>query len=286
MNWKKQSLPGITTQLVITKQDDLYDCSRCHSKLDPSAFTLNYSVCPVCQYHEKLTLNDRLKLLLGDDYQLHGQKIIASDILGFSDTKPYKQRLAKLTQKSSSAEALVVASGCMDGRDVIVAAFDFSFIGGSMGRVVGERLRLAIDMAIEARAPLITVCMSGGARMQEGVHALLQMARIAIKLTELAEQGLPHITILCNPTSGGVAASFAMQADIILAEPEAFVGFAGPRVIKQTIGGVLPKGFQRSESVYQAGALDMIVSRDKQVAVLTNILDVLLPLGASTDRKS
>ena len=275
MFWIDRPLKGVSKQDVSARELSQALCLNCRMPLDAEHFKKLSCVCPHCQHHHALEPLDRLSYLLDGEASLFGQHFKPIDVLNFKDNKPYSRRLDDGGHLPGADESLQVFRGEIDGMPLVVAVSDFRFIGGSMGRVMGDRLCHAIDVAIAENRPLMTICTSGGARMQEGVFALMQMARISMKLTDLAQCGLPHLTLLCNPTSGGVSASYAMQADVIMAEPGAMIGFAGPRVIKQTIQGELPKGFQTAESVYKAGVVDMIVPRSKQRSKIVSILNVL-----------
>ena len=222
----------------------------------------NLSVCPQCAYHFRLSARERLTMLFDDGkYEERDTDISPTDPLNFVDKSPYRERLKKNQRATNLRDAIIVGEGQLDGRRLVIAAMEFSFIGGSMGSVVGEKITRAIEYCISERLPLVIISCSGGARMQEGVLSLMQMAKISAALARLDEARLPYLSLLTNPTTGGVTASFAMLGDLNLAEPGAVIGFAGARVIEQTIRQKLPKGFQRSEFLLEHGMLDAVVDR-------------------------
>lgn len=222
----------------------------------------NLGVCPQCGYHMRMTARERLNLLFDDGkYEEHDRDLAPTDPLGFVDQAPYRDRLKRSQKATGLLDAVIVGEGKLEGNPLVIAAMEFNFIGGSMGSVVGEKITRAIEYCIEHRLPLLIVSCSGGARMQEGVLSLMQMAKISAALARLDEAGLPFISLMTNPTTGGVTASFAMLGDLNLAEPGAIIGFAGSRVIEQTIRQKLPKGFQRSEFLLDHGMLDAVVDR-------------------------
>jgi acetyl-CoA carboxylase carboxyl transferase subunit beta len=222
----------------------------------------NLNVCPNCGYHFRLTARERLQMLFDESkYQERDADISPTDPLNFVDKAPYVERLKKAQKETGLLDALITGEGKLGGRPIIICAMEFNFIGGSMGSAVGEKITRAIEYCIEMRLPLIIVSCSGGARMQEGALSLMQMAKISAALARLDDAKLPYISLMTNPTTGGVTASFAMLGDLNLAEPEAIIGFAGARVIEQTIRQKLPKGFQRSEFLLENGMLDAVVDR-------------------------
>jgi acetyl-CoA carboxylase carboxyl transferase subunit beta len=245
------------------------DCSQAIYNKDLAA---NMHVCPKCGHHFRISAADRLRLLLDGGWIEYDKDLVSTDPLGFTDTKPYKTRLKVGMETTGMRDAVLVASGTIDGIDAIVAAMEYGFIGGSMGVVVGEKITRAIERAIDARLPLIIVCCSGGARMMEGARSLMQMAKISGALARFDRARLPYIAVLTDPTTGGVTASFAMLGDLIVAEPKAQIGFAGPRVIEQTIRQKLPDGFQRSEFLLEKGMLDLVVDRREMKALIANAL--------------
>jgi len=249
-------------------------CPECRTLLYVPDLRKNLRVCPKCGYHFPLSAEERAHQLLEEGSERLFEDIQPMDPLGFKDTKPYRDRLKRAREQTGLSEAMLVLKGKIDGREVILASMDFGFIGGSMGSVVGERFFRACKRSAEELLPLIAVTCSGGARMQEGILSLMQMAKTSLGVGLLREKGVPYITVLANPTTGGVAASFAFLGDIIIAEPGALIGFAGPRVIEQTIKQKLPEGFQRSEFLLEKGMVDMVVSRKELKGVLVKLLDL------------
>ena len=237
-------------------------CDGCREIIYRKELDNNLRVCPKCGHHRRLDARQRIELLLDKTPE---EELFATveptDPLKFRDSKPYSVRLGEYQKRTGRRDAVVVVAGEVEGRPVVLAVMEYGFMGGSMGSVVGEKIALAAELALERRLPLIVVCASGGARMQEGVLSLMQMAKIASALARLREAGLPYLSILTDPTTGGVTASFGMLGDLNLAEPGALIGFAGPRVIEQTIRQSLPEGFQRSEFLLEHGFLDLVVSR-------------------------
>lgn len=237
----------------------------------------NLWVDPLSGYHFRIGSEEYFSFLFDEGaFEEIGQDILPTDPLDFEDRKKYTDRLEEYQEKTGHTDAVRVGIGTMNELKVVIACMDFSFIGGSMGSVVGERLALAIDYAREHNRPLIIISQSGGARMMESVLSLMQMAKTSAKLAQLEEAGVPYISVMTNPTTGGVTASFAMLGDFNIAEPEALIGFAGPRVIRQTIGRDLPEGFQRSEYLLEHGFLDFITPRDEMKSKLTRLLKILL----------
>ena len=233
----------------------------------------NLNVCPTCGHHFRITSRERLQMLFDDgQYTERDADVAPADPLKFVDTATYVDRLRKSQKQSGLLDALITGTGKIAGRPVVICAMEFNFMGGSMGSVVGEKITRAIEYCVEKRLPLIVVSCSGGARMQEGALSLMQMAKISAALARLDDARLPYISLLTNPTTGGVTASFAMLGDFNLAEPGALIGFAGPRVIEQTIRQKLPKGFQRSEFLLEHGMLDAVVDRRELRDFLANIL--------------
>lgn len=237
----------------------------------------NFWVDPLSGYHFRIGSEKYFSFLFDDgSFEEIGQEIVPTDPLNFEDRKKYSDRLEEYQEKTGHSDAVRVGIGKMNELDVVIASMDFDFIGGSMGSVVGERLAMAIDYARKHEIPLIIISQSGGARMMESVLSLMQMAKTSAKLAQLEEEGVPYISVMTNPTTGGVTASFAMLGDFNIAEPEALIGFAGPRVIRQTIGRDLPEGFQRSEYLLEHGFLDFITPRNKMKEELTKLLKILL----------
>ncbi|MEJ7553773.1 acetyl-CoA carboxylase, carboxyltransferase subunit beta [Pampinifervens florentissimum] len=235
-------------------------CENCKSILYIPELKANLNVCPKCQHHFNVPAKERLEHLL-ENYELLFENIRPTDPLNFKDTKSYKDRLKQAQEQTGLSEAMLVAEGFLKDERVVLVVMDFGFIGGSMGSVVGERFYRACKHASQKEIPLIAVITSGGARMQEGILSLMQMAKTSIGVGYLKEKGIPYITLLTDPTTGGVSASFAFLGDIIIAEPKALIGFAGPRVIEQTIKQQLPEGFQTAEFLLQKGMVDMVVHR-------------------------
>ncbi|NPB08397.1 MAG: acetyl-CoA carboxylase carboxyltransferase subunit beta [Aquificae bacterium] len=251
-------------------------CPECKSLLYVPDLEKNLKVCPNCGYHFPLSARERIKYTLDEeDPPLLFEEVKPTDPLGFKDTKSYKDRLKKAQEETGLSEALVVTEGHIEGKKVILAVMDFNFIGGSMGSVVGERFYRACERAIETKTPLISFAASGGARMQEGILSLMQMAKTTIGVGLLKRKGIPFVSVLTNPTMGGVSASFAFLGDVIIAEPKALIGFAGPRVIEQTIKQKLPEGFQTAEFLLEKGQLDMVVHRKELKGILSRLLDFL-----------
>jgi acetyl-CoA carboxylase carboxyl transferase subunit beta len=234
--------------------------------------TANINVCPKCGHHFRINAVERLRMLFDGAWTEYDTDLVSTDPLGFTDTKPYKSRLKAGIESTGMKDAVLVGSGTIDGIDAIVAAMEYGFIGGSMGVVVGEKITRAIERAIDGRLPVIIVCCSGGARMMEGARSLMQMAKISGALAKLDRARLPYIAVLTDPTTGGVTASFAMLGDLNIAEPKAQIGFAGPRVIEQTIRQKLPEGFQRSEFLLEKGMLDLVVDRREMKQAIANAL--------------
>ncbi len=251
------------------------DCGATIYRKDLKA---SFQVCPQCQHHFRLSAKERLALLFNDGaYNELFPNLAPTDPLGFVDSLPYPDRIKKAQKATGLLDAVVVGEGHLSERPLVIAAMDFAFMGGSMGSVVGEKLTRAIEYCLEKRWPLIIVSCSGGARMQEGALSLMQMAKISAALALLHEAKLPYISLLTNPTTGGVTASFAMLGDLNIAEPGALIGFAGARVIEQTIREKLPKGFQRAEFLLEHGMLDAVVERRELRAFLTDLLAFLGP---------
>lgn len=276
MSWFKRHTEGITTSTKEKKEtpEGLWSkCTKCKTLFTADDLAKNSYVCDRCSHHERIGSEEYFTLLFDDaKYTELDAKLTSGDPLNFTDTKDYVSRV-KATQKSTGlVDAIRTAKGKVDGLDLVVAAMDFSFIGGSLGSVMGEKIARAIDEAIKIKAPFMIISKSGGARMMEAGFSLMQMAKVSGKLGQLAEHKLPYISFLTDPTTGGVTASFAMLGDLNIAEPEAFIAFAGPRVVKETIGRDLPEGFQRSEFVLEHGFLDYIVDRTELKATLAKSL--------------
>jgi acetyl-CoA carboxylase carboxyl transferase subunit beta len=251
-------------------------CIGCKEPLWKKDLDNTLQVCPKCGYHYKITAHERLNLLLDAGWCEHDASMHATDPLEFSAIKPYKQSLEQLPHKIGVNEAVVTGQGELDGFRVVCSAMEYNFIGGSMGSVVGEKITRAIEHALNSRSSLVVVSCSGGARMQEGALSLMQMAKISAALARLDKARLPYISVLTDPTTGGVTASFAMLGDLNLAEPGALIGFAGPRVIEQTIRQKLPEGFQRSEFLLEHGMIDAIIERKDLKAYISKSLKFFL----------
>ena len=252
-------------------------CDACQSVLYKTDLEATGEVCPQCDHHNRISARIRISFLLDEGNQVEiGANVAPVDSLKFEDSKKYTVRMKDAQKTVKETDALIVVQGAILEMPVVVAAFEFKFMGGSMGSVVGERFVRGVNAAIENKTPFICIAASGGARMQEGLLSLMQMAKTRAALTKLAEAGLPFISILTDPTMGGVSASFAMLGDIIMAEPNALIGFAGPRVIEQTVRETLPDGFQRAEFLLEHGAIDMIVDRREMREKLNNVLSNLM----------
>jgi acetyl-CoA carboxylase carboxyl transferase subunit beta len=255
-------------------------CPSCRSTVWKKDLEENWNICPKCDYHFRMGARDRLELLLDDDPWIeHDAALASSDPLHFADTKTYAQRLKDAQNKLGMSDAVLSAEGRLDGRPVIICSMEFGFIGGSMGSVVGEKVARAIELAVDKRIPLVIVSASGGARMMEGTVSLMQLAKVSAALARLDEAKVPFISVLTDPTTGGVTASYAMLGDLNIAEPGALIGFAGPRVIEQTIRQKLPEGFQRSEFLLEHGFLDAVVPRKELKSYLSQALGFFLDLA-------
>jgi acetyl-CoA carboxylase carboxyl transferase subunit beta len=251
-------------------------CESCRAIVFRKDLEENLLVCPKCQFHFKMNSKRRLALLLDGRWTEHDAGMVSTDPLKFVDTKAYTKRIKDAQKKLAMNDAIITAEGQLNGRPVICCAMEFGFIGGSMGAVVGEKVTRAIEMAIATRQPLIVVSCSGRARMMEGTISLMQLAKVSAALARLDEAKLPYISVLTDPTTGGVTASFAMLGDLNVGEPGALIGFAGPRVIEQTIRQKLPEGFQRAEFLLEHGFLDAVVQRKDLKPFIANVLDLLM----------
>ncbi len=248
-------------------------CNNCREIVYRKEILRNASVCPKCSYHFRISASDRLTLLADDgQWSEFGDDLAPKDSLRFRDTKRYRDRLGDYQQRTGLQDAVITADARLEGMSVVMAAMEYGFMGGSMGSVVGEKITRAAERALEHRVPLIVVSCSGGARMQEGAQSLMQMAKISAALSRLSDASLPFVSVLTDPTTGGVTASFAMLGDLNIAEPQALIGFAGPRVIEQTIRERLPEGFQRSEFLLAHGMLDLVVPRNELKGTLATVL--------------
>ncbi|NBW00111.1 MAG: acetyl-CoA carboxylase carboxyltransferase subunit beta [Betaproteobacteria bacterium] len=260
-------------------------CPSCESVLYRTDLENNQQVCPKCDHHLRIRARDRLDQLLDPEGRFEiGQEVLPIDSLKFKDSRKYPERLTEAMEQTGETDALIAISGAIKSVPVVVACFEFEFMGGSMGSVVGERFVRAVEVALENKVPFVSIAASGGARMQEGLLSLMQMARTTAVLQQLSHARLPYISILTDPTMGGVSASFAFLGDVVIAEPKALVGFAGPRVIEQTVREKLPAGFQRAEFLLEKGAVDRIVDRRKMRDELADLLTLLLRQPADAIR--
>lgn len=251
-------------------------CPACEAVLYRSDLESNLNVCPKCGHHQRIRARQRIDFLLDPEGRFEiGAEVVPVDPLKFKDSRRYPDRLAAANEDTGEADALVVVQGAIKTVPVVIACFEFEFLGGSMGSVVGERFVRGVKAALEQRLPFICVTATGGARMQEGLFSLMQMAKTTAAITRLSERRLPFITLLTDPTMGGVSASFAFMGDLVIGEPGALIGFAGPRVIEQTVRETLPEGFQRSEFLLEKGALDMIIDRRELRDRLSELLTLL-----------
>ncbi len=250
-------------------------CKNCQEIIYAKEIERNLNVCPKCDYHFRITARERIDLVIDKDTFVEMDTNLRSiDFLDFKDSKKYKDRIKAAVKKSGDGDAVICGTGELNGLPVVAAVFDFSFMGGSMGSVVGEKITRAIEKGLETNAPVMVFSSSGGARMQESILSLMQMAKSSAALAKLKAAGIPFISVLTDPTTGGVTASFAMLGDLNIAEPRALIGFAGPRVIEQTIRQTLPEGFQRSEYLLEHGMVDMIVSRREMKEKLSQVLTI------------
>jgi acetyl-CoA carboxylase carboxyl transferase subunit beta len=274
--WYKRTLSGILTKTKDKKPtpDGLWEkCKRCKEVVPSKEWLANHCVCPSCNYHDRIGSAEYFEILFDDGkYTELNANLSSGDPLNFVDSAPYTDRVVVAQKKTGLKDAVRTAHGVINGQPLCVACMDFAFIGGSMGSVVGEKIARAIDHSLATKTPFLMISKSGGARMMEAAFSLMQMAKTSAKLALLAKAGIPYISLMTNPTTGGVTASFAMLGDFNIAEPEALIGFAGPRVIKETIGKELPKGFQSSEFLLEHGFLDFIVDRTELKATLSRLL--------------
>ncbi|MEP3759730.1 MAG: acetyl-CoA carboxylase, carboxyltransferase subunit beta [Marinomonas sp.] len=266
-----------------TEKDLWVKCKSCQEMLFAQEYEENLSVCPRCEYHGRITADARLNLLLDEGFAMLDQPKVAEDPLKFKDSQKYTERLKNARAKNPHDDAFSVGSGAIDGRDAVVGVQDFGFMGGSMGMAVGTAFCAGAQEALERGCGYIVGTAAGGARMQEGILSLMQMPKATVMTRRLKEAGLPYIVILTDPTTGGVTASYAMLGDIQIAEPGALIGFAGQRVIQDTIREKLPEGFQRAEYLLKHGMVDMVVRRAELKATLANLLDYLTPAGSADE---
>jgi acetyl-CoA carboxylase carboxyl transferase subunit beta len=275
MAWfRKEKQPKEAVEKQVAIPEGLWvKCDDCKEIVYRKEVEANLNVCPKCGYHFRLSARERFEILFDDDkYNEFATDIRSGDPLGFRDTKRYADRLKVYQNRVGTGDAVLCAEGKLAGIPVVICAMEYAFMGGSMGSVVGEKITIAIERAIEKKEPILIVSCSGGARMQEGILSLMQMAKISAALARLAAAGLPFISILTDPTTGGVTASYAMLGDLNIAEPKALIGFAGPRVIEQTIRQTLPEGFQRSEFLVEHGMVDMITPRSDMKPAIARFL--------------
>ncbi len=277
MAWFKKTRTPIassTTEKPSRVPEGLWvKCPGCTQVIYNKDLEQNQQVCPKCAHHFRISASDRLKTLFDKGvFTEHFPSLLSNDPLQFTDTKPYRERLQKTIADTGLKDAVIVATGRLDGLEVVIAAMEYAFIGGSMGVVVGEKITRGIEMALDRRCAAIVISCSGGARMMEGALSLMQMAKVSAALARLDRAKLPFISVLTDPTTGGVTASFAMLGDLNIAEPKALIGFAGPRVIEQTIRQKLPDGFQRSEFLVDHGMLDLVVDRRDMKATIARAL--------------
>ena len=288
MSWFKNLVPStIRTEgsnKKVTVPEGLWNkCPSCNAILYNTELERNYSVCPKCEHHMRISARTRLNLFLDEQNREEIAKHLKPvDPLKFKDSKKYKDRISQAQKTTKEPDAMVVMKGQLQGQDVVVAAFEFGFMGGSMGSVVGEKFVRGVNKSVELGIPFIVFTASGGARMQESLFSLFQMAKTSAALTRLSDKGIPYISCMTDPTMGGVSASLAMLGDINVAEPNALIGFAGPRVIEQTVREKLPEGFQRSEFLQEHGAIDMIIDRREMRAKIASILAMLMASKAVT----
>ncbi len=279
MSWWKRDKPSVTTSpadnRTVLTEGLWVKCDGCRQVIFRQELEKNLHLCPKCGHHFRIDARARLELLFDGDYEEFDETLTSTDPIGFVDSKPYTARLESMQKATDLRDAIVSARGQMNGRMVNICVLELRFIGGSMGAVMGEKIARAIDRSLAEKHPLIVISASGGARMQEGAISLMQMAKISAGLMRLDEAGIPYISVLTDPTTGGVTASFAMLGDLNIAEPGALIGFAGPRVIEQTIRQKLPEGFQRSEFLLQHGFLDAVVKRTEMKGMLTQSLDFM-----------
>lgn len=277
MAWFRRSKENITGEHKKDLPEGLWaKCDSCGEIIHKPALEQNLWICHKCGFHFRINSKEYIAILTDDgSFKEMDKKMTSKDPLGFVDTKAYKDRIKETIKKTELQDAIRTGVGTMNARPVVVACMDFTFIGGSMGSVVGEKIARAVDKAIKINAPLIIISASGGARMMEAAYSLMQMAKTSAKLAQLAKKGLPYISVMTDPTTGGVTASYAMLGDINIAEPGALIGFAGPRVVKQTIGKDLPDGFQKAEFVLEKGFVDLVVSRKELKGTISSLLAMM-----------
>lgn len=278
MAWFKKSkapIAPVESKKVQMPEGLWTKCKNCEEIIYSKEIERNLNVCPKCDYHFRISARERIDLVIDEGtFNEIDHDMASVDFLKFKDSKKYVDRIKAAVAKNGAGDAVVTGSGLMNRQEVVIAVFDFGFLGGSMGSVVGEKITRAIELGLEKKAPVLVFSSSGGARMQESILSLMQMAKTSAALAKLKQAGIPFVSVLTDPTTGGVTASFAMLGDINVAEPKALIGFAGPRVIEQTIRQQLPEGFQRSEYLLDHGMVDMIVSRQEMKARLSQALRI------------
>lgn len=284
MSWFKRIKEGITTSTKDKKETPeglWYKCPQCKAIMPSSDHEQNFYVCSSCQFHERIGSKEYFEILFDENvFTEINAGLTSADPLSFVDTKKYTDRLKDTQKKTELKDAIRTATGKIESQPITIACMDFTFIGGSMGSVMGEKIARAIDYSIQHKTPFLLISKSGGARMMEAAFSLMQMAKTSAKLTQLSEAKIPYLSLLTDPTTGGVTASFAMLGDLNIAEPGALIGFAGPRVVKETIGKDLPKGFQTSEFVLEHGFLDKIIHRKDLKKSISATIKMLYPVKA------
>lgn len=278
MAWFKRTKQERLDKKVKIPEGLWVKCGNCKEIVYKREVDKNLKICPKCNYHFRISARERIELIVdeGSFIEIHPD-ITSGDPLSFTDTMPYKERLAENQEKSGLRDAIITGEALINGYNACIAVMDFSFLGGSMGSTVGEKITRAAELALDKKSPFITVTSSGGARMQEGIFSLMQMAKTSAAVGRLKDAAIPYISILSDPTFGGVTASFAMLGDVIIAEPRSLIGFAGPRVIEQTIKQQLPEDFQRAEFLLDHGMIDMVVDRKNLKETLSIVIRHLLP---------
>jgi acetyl-CoA carboxylase carboxyl transferase subunit beta len=279
MAWfRKEKKPKEAVEKQVAIPEGLWvKCDECKEIVYRKEVEANLNTCPKCAYHFRLTARERFEILFDDNkFKEFATDIKSGDPLGFRDTKRYADRLKVYQSRVGNTDAVLCAEGKLEGMPVVICAMEYAFMGGSMGSVVGEKITIAIERALEKKEPILIVSCSGGARMQEGILSLMQMAKISAALAKLAAASLPFISVLTDPTTGGVTASYAMLGDLNIAEPKALIGFAGPRVIEQTIRQTLPEGFQRSEFLVEHGMVDLITPRAEMKPAIARFLRIFM----------
>lgn len=282
MSWFNQiKAPKINTDTKGKMPDGLWEkCPACGEFLFIADVEKNNDVCPLCDHHFKMNARKRVRMLVDEgSFREMDSNIVSADPLSFKDSKRYPERVKASIKVTGEKDAYIFGEAKIKGQPLSLGVFVFEFMGGSMGSVVGEKVARTFEVALEKKIPAAIICSSGGARMQEGIYSLMQLGKTSVALARLRQAGLPYISVCCDPTTGGVAASFAMQADVILAEPKALVGFAGPRVIEQTIREKLPEGFQRAEFLLEHGMVDCIVHRRELRDTLAGLINILTKGG-------